>query len=150
MASAMGTLRRPMEMISRGQGGSRASFEAVAARRALGGTRSWNGAGKIRIGPFGRTRFRVKGRPTASATAMPCASMPTEPSVTIQVLSARALRLSAISAAAPEAAPARAASGALKFPEWKTLNFFSILLLGGRKIAQSRNFQTLRARSRAF
>ena len=41
------------------------------------------------------------GRPMASATAMPCASMPSEPSVMIQVFSALALRLAAISASAP-------------------------------------------------
>jgi hypothetical protein len=40
------------------------------------------------MAPVTRTRFRLKGRPTASATAMPWASMPTEPSVMIQVLAA--------------------------------------------------------------
>ena len=53
------------------------------------------------MAPLIRTRFKLKGSPTASATAMPCASMPTEPSVMIQVFSALALRLAAISASAP-------------------------------------------------
>ena len=89
-----------------------------------------------------RTRFRLKGSPTASATAMPCASMPTEPSVTIQVFSALALRLAAISASAPPPVTDREAGGSVgaapgspKFPERITLNFFSILLIGGLKIA---------------
>ena len=42
------------------------------------------------MAPVTRTRLRLNGRPTASATAMPCASMPTEPSVMIQVFSPRA------------------------------------------------------------
>jgi hypothetical protein len=70
--------------------------------------------------------------------------MPTEPSVTIQVFSALALRLAAMSASAP-VGPGGAEAGSegfkpspLKFPERKTLNFFSILLAGGRKIARNR------------
>ncbi len=85
------------------------------AEQARGGTRSCKGAGRRRMAPWSRTRFRLKGRPTASATAMPCASMPTEPSVTIQV---------------------RAPAWRWNFRNDGTLNFFSILLARGRKIAR--------------
>jgi hypothetical protein len=76
--------------------------------------------------------------------------MPTEPSVTIQVFSALALRLAAISASAP-LGPGKAETGSegfapppLKFPERRTLNFFSILLAGGRKIARNPSDPLLR------
>jgi hypothetical protein len=68
--------------------------------------------------------------------------MPTEPSVMIQVFSALALRLVAISEAAPSGAGPRdldsgdEAPGLSKFPERTTPNFFSILLAGGLKIAR--------------
>jgi hypothetical protein len=94
------------------------------------------------MAPVTRARRRLNGRPTASATAMPCASMPTEPSVMIQVFAALAFRLVAMSAAASFGAAlltsgsVGGAPGPLKFPERKKLNFFSILLAGGRKIAQ--------------
>ena len=80
----------------------------------------------------------VRSRPERGRT---CASMPTEPSVRIQVLAPRALRLAAIKPAASSGAgallgaPQALVSDPLKFPERKTLNFFSILLVGGRKIA---------------
>ena len=89
-----------------------------------------------------RARNRLKDRPTASAAAMPWASMPTEPSVTIQVFSPLAFRLAATSASVPlgpawEAGSEGMAPAPLKLPKRKTLNFFSILLAGGRKIARS-------------
>src|SRR6185312_13234905 len=95
------------------------------------------------MAPVARTRLRLNGRPTASATAMPCASMPTEPSVMIQVFSPRAFRLVAMSVAASSGADWLAwawgaGSGPLKLPERITLNFFSILLAEGPKIAQMR------------
>jgi hypothetical protein len=61
----------------------------------------------------------------------------------IQVFSALALRLAAIIASAPCGRGGEAggsggfAPGPLDFPERKTLNFFSILLAGGLKIAQA-------------
>jgi hypothetical protein len=58
---------------------------------------------------------------------MPCASIPTEPSVMIQVFSLRAFWLLAIS---------DAASSGAEFLERLALNFFSILLAGGYKIAR--------------
>jgi hypothetical protein len=69
--------------------------------------------------------------------------MPTEPSVMIQVFAALAFRLVAMSSAAFSGAglwawgPGGGAPGLPKFPERKKLNFFSILLAGGRKIARS-------------
>ncbi len=99
---------------------------------------------RSRMAPVTRTRFRLNGRPTASATAMPCASMPTDPSVMIQVFSPRAFRLVAMRAAASSGAGALVRFfgeddlGPLKLPERITLNFFSILLAGGPKIAQTR------------
>jgi hypothetical protein len=67
--------------------------------------------------------------------------MPIEPSVMIQVFSALALRLAAISASAPPLGPVAeagrsegAAPGPPKFPERGTLNFFSILLTEGLKL----------------
>jgi hypothetical protein len=68
--------------------------------------------------------------------------MPTEPSVMIQVFSPRAFRLVAMRAAAPSGAaagawgPGEGPPGSLKFLKQLALNFFSILLVGGRKIAQ--------------
>jgi len=68
--------------------------------------------------------------------------MPTEPSVMIQVFAALAFRLVAMSAAASSGAGLWASAagggalGSLKFPERKRLNFFSILLARGLKIAQ--------------
>jgi len=68
--------------------------------------------------------------------------MPTEPSVMIQVFSPRAFRLVAMSEAASSGAGlwtwdlGGGAPGLPKFPERKKLNFFSILLAGGLKIAQ--------------
>ena len=80
------------------------------------------------MAPVTRTRLRLNGRPTASATAMPCASMPAEPSVMIQVFCPRAFLLVAMR---------EAASSAAEFPERLTLNFFSILLAGGLNIARN-------------
>ena len=45
MARAIGTLRRPMEMMSRGQGASSFSFEVTELRRRAGGKRICSGAG---------------------------------------------------------------------------------------------------------
>ena len=118
MARAIGTLRRPMEMMSRGQGASSFSFEVTERRRSDGGKRMCSGAGTNFIAPVMRTRLKLKGSPTASATAMPCASIPTEPSVMIQVFSLRAFLLLAMRDAA--------LSGA-EFLERLRLNFFSIL-----------------------
>ena len=127
MASAIGTLRRPMEMIRRGQGASSVSLAATQRSSRAGGNRSCSGAGTNFIAPVTRARLRLNGRPTASATAMPCASIPTEPSVMIQVFSPRAFWLLAIRAAA--------SSGA-EFLERLALNFFSILLAERYKIAR--------------
>jgi hypothetical protein len=69
--------------------------------------------------------------------------MPTEPSVMIQVFSLRAFRLVAMSDAASPAGGAlarflgEAGSGPLKFLERLELNFFSILLAGGLKVART-------------
>src|ERR1700730_11851424 len=142
IASAMGTLRLPMEMTRRGQGGASGLLDSTERRRRSGGTWICSRAGRSRMAPLIRTRFRLKGRPTASATAMPCASVPTEPSVTIQVFWPLALRLAAIVASAPGRAGGAAggsegvAPAPPKLPERKTLNFFSILLAGGLKIAR--------------
>ena len=71
----------------------------------------------------------LKGRPTASATAMPCASMPTAPSVMIQVLAALACLLLAMRAAASSGAGVFARGleavfpGPLKFLERLVLIF---------------------------
>ncbi len=86
------------------------------------------------MAPLARTRLSTRGRPTASATAMPCASMPTEPSVTIHVFSDRALRFAAMSASALLGRCSGLAAMAVtlsfpKLPERKALNFFSILLV---------------------
>jgi hypothetical protein len=68
--------------------------------------------------------------------------MPIDPSVMIQVFSALALRLAAIRASAllgrdcSGATVAALALSLLKLPERKTLNFFSILLAGRRKITR--------------
>ena len=96
------------------------------------------------MAPVTRTRFKLKGRPTASATAMPCASMPTEPSVMIQVFSLRAFRLVAMSEAASPAGGAlarflgEAGSGPLEFSERLELNFFSIFWLEDLKLRERR------------
>src|SRR4029453_2092765 len=91
-----------------------------------GGTKRGGGAGRNCIPPVTRTRRMLKGRPTASATAAPCASMPTEPSVTIQV----SPRPAWLDGARCETA---------KFPERFALNFFSILLAIRLKIARDRS-----------
>ena len=106
MARAIGTLRRPMETMSRGQGASSFSFEVTERRRRDGGKRICSGAGTNFIAPVMRTRLKLKGSPTASATAMPCASIPTEPSVMIQVFSPLAFRLVAMRVAASSDAAA--------------------------------------------
>jgi hypothetical protein len=59
MARARGTLRRPIEMTKRGQGGASGEFDSEAVIRPLAGTRCWKRVGIRAIGPMGFTRFRL-------------------------------------------------------------------------------------------